>query len=295
MNNILFLAASIILTSWLTLSFKVIERFGVNTLQAIVYNYITCVVTGSVFLGSYPVFSATGESWFPWALVMGLLFITLFSLVGYVSKYIGVGVAAVAFKLSLVIPFLFSVFYFDENITILKTAGVLVAIPAVVLTLIPAKNKTAATNKPVPVLLWLMPLLLFLGSGILDAMIKYVEQGYLNGQNQDVYLVTAFSSASAAGIIILLVLMSKGRTQFSWKAVVAGIAIGVPNYFSIWCLMKALKGYAGNSSAVIPINNMGIVLCSAVVAWWLLNEKLSFNNRLGIGLSVVAIGLIAVG
>ena len=59
--------------------------------------------------------------------------------------------------------------------------------------------------------------------------------------------------------------------------------------------MLVLKQYAGNSSAIIPINNMGIVLFSALAAWLLFKEKLSVTNWLGILLSAVAIALIAFG
>ena len=95
--------------------------------------------------------------------------------------------------------------------------------------------------------------------------------------------------------MLLLFLFATGRQRFSGRAVLAGICIGVPNYFSIWCLLGALKGYAGNSSAIIPINNMGIVLFTAVVAWLGFKEKLSAVNWLGIALSLGAIALIAFG
>jgi uncharacterized membrane protein len=69
----------------------------------------------------------------------------------------------------------------------------------------------------------------------------------------------------------------------------------VPNYFSIWCLVHVLKQYQGNSSAIIPINNMGIVLFSAVAAWVLFKEQLTTINWLGIVLALGAIALIAFG
>jgi uncharacterized membrane protein len=126
-------------------------------------------------------------------------------------------------------------------------------------------------------------------------MIKYVEQGYLSPANQDTYLITAFSTAAVLGIIVLSIKLITGRTKFSWKGVMAGIMIGVPNYFSIWCLLQVLKQHADNSSAIIPINNMGIVLVSAVAAWMLFKERLSSINWIGILLAIGAIALIAYG
>jgi drug/metabolite transporter (DMT)-like permease len=294
LSNLLFLIASIILTAWLTISFKIIERLGINNLQAIVYNYTVCVITGSIVNGGFPVNRILMQQpWFSWALVMGLGFISLFNLAAFTVQKIGVAVTTVAYKLSLVIPFVFSIYLYHEKATALKIAGVALALVAVWFTTRP--NNKEKKGKHVSWLLWAMPLLLFVGSGLLDTMIKYVEQAFINPANQNTYLITAFCVAAAVGMIILLFLFVTGRQQFSGKAVLAGIGIGVPNYFSIWCLLGALKGYANNSSAIIPINNMGIVLFTAMVAWLIFKEKLSATNWLGIVLSLGAIALIAYG
>lgn len=286
---------SIIFTSWLTLSFKVIERWKINNLQAIVYNYTTCVITGSFVNQEFPIKPAIiNEPWFPWACLMGLTFISLLNLVAFNSRKVGVAVTSVAFKISLVIPFVFSLYLYHEDADAFKITGIVLALAAVILTCIPAKKENGK-DMPVNPILWIAPLVLFAGSGLLDTMIKYVEQAFINNGNQDAYLVTSFASAASSGWILLIILFITGRLKFSWKAIWAGIAIGVPNYFSIWCLVRALKGYENNSSAIIPVNNMGIVLLSALVAWLFLREKLSSANWIGILLSLAAIALIAFG
>ena len=126
-------------------------------------------------------------------------------------------------------------------------------------------------------------------------MIKYVEHQFLDAENVNDYLITAFSMAAALGLITLSILILTKKQQFNWKSVLIGAAIGIPNYFSIWFLMRVLKKFANNSSAIIPINNMGIVLFSAVMAWILFKEKLSLVNWIGIILSLGAIALIAYG
>jgi len=60
-------------------------------------------------------------------------------------------------------------------------------------------------------------------------------------------------------------------------------------------MVEALKQYPGNSSAIIPIINMGIVLVSTLAAVFMFRERLSLLNRLGIILSLGAIALIAFG
>jgi drug/metabolite transporter (DMT)-like permease len=292
----IFLIGSIILSSWLTLSFKLIERFGINTFQSIVFNYITCVVTGSVVNGTFPISSSSvHESWFGWSLIMGFTFVSLFNVIGFTAQKMGVSVASVANKLSLVIPFIFSIYLYHEQSTVLKILGIVIALAAVALTCWPSANATEPSGKKAEAIYFLLPVVLFIGSGLLDTMIKYVETSFLNESNKNAYLITAFAVAALIGLVLMLFLLISGKMKFDKRSIVAGILIGVPNYFSIWCLVRVLSDYKGNSSAIIPINNMGIVLFSTIVAWFMFKEKLSTLNWLGILLSVAAIALIAFG
>ncbi len=289
----IYLLGSIVLTSWLTLSFKVAERFHLNPLQVIVFNYFFSVVTGSVVnrhINDYA--NDIRLDWFPWACLMGTVFIVLFNIIAFTTQRVGVAVTSVANKLSLVIPFLFSIYLYDEKATWLKILGVIVALVAVVLTSMRSNRQEPRQRNH---WLYIMPALLFLGSGLLDTMIKYVEHHFLNAENVNEYLISAFSIAAVLGIFSVAIQFLIGKGKFSWKAVAMGACIGIPNYFSIWCLMEVLKQYASNSSAIIPINNMGIVLFSAVVAWIAFKEKLSLLNWIGIILSLGAIALIAFG
>ena len=295
-RNMLFLIGSIILTSYLTLSFKVVERFKIPNLQVIVFNHLTCIVVGSFVDGAFPITKSTfQQDWFPWACVMGSIFILLFNLIAYTAQKSGVAVASVSNKLSLVIPFIFSIYLYNDEATLLKIIGVIIALLAVLLTCLKRKSDNRLIKPTNNRLIILLPVLLFLGSGMLDTMIKFVEQEFLGESNKNAYLITAFAVAALLGILILLFLFLTGRQNFDRRSLLAGIAIGIPNYFSIWCLLRVLKDHADNSSAIIPINNMGIVLFSTVLAALLFKEKLSVINWIGILLSLGAIALIAYG
>jgi drug/metabolite transporter (DMT)-like permease len=294
---LIYLVGSILFSSYLALSFKVVERFNIPVFQAIVFNYITCVITGSVVNGNFPVTqSSFNEPWMKWALIMGAMFIITFNLVGYTVQKIGVAVTSVAHKLSLIIPFAFSIYLYNETATWIKITGVVVALAAVVLTCIPPEKGETPAHKHISGLkMFLLPALLFLGSGFVDTMVKYVEQTYLNDLNNNAYLISAFATAGTIGLILLIGMLTTGKQKFDKRSIIAGIAIGIPNYFSIWCLVKVLSLYQGNSSAIIPINNMSIVLFSSVVAFIVFKEHLSVINWLGIILAIGAIALIAFG
>jgi drug/metabolite transporter (DMT)-like permease len=227
-------------------------------------------------------------------MAMGVIFIVLFNIIGFSAQRVGIAVTSVANKLSLVIPFLFSLYLYDEQASFTKLAGIVVALVAVAMTCYIKQEKGPGVRKH-SVWVYLLPAVLFIGSGLLDTMIKYVEESFLDGTNNNDYITTAFFSAAVIGLISLPVQWMLHKKAISWKAVLAGIAIGIPNYFSIWCLVQVLKQYQGNSSAILPINNMGIVVFSALVAWLLFKERISVLNWFGVLLAVIAIALIAYG
>lgn len=291
-----YLAGSIILTSYLTFAFKACEKYKVNIFQAIVFNYITCVITGSFVNGSFPVNASTIETpWFKWACVMGVLFVSIFNIIGITAQKIGVAVASVANKLSLIIPVILSVYLYGESVEGWKLAGVILALAAVVLTCYQSKQQESGRDTSIKKWEYLLPFVLFIGSGLLDALINHVQQMYVTEENKNAYLISGFLSAATIGSVLLLVQYITGKQKFGVKNLAAGILIGIPNYFSIWCLVRFLKQSPWQSSASIPVNNMGIVLFSSVVAWLVFKEKLSRINWVGIALSLIAIYLIAFG
>ena len=292
----IYLLGSIFLASYLTLSFKVLERLKIPTFQSIVFNYVACVITGSLVDGAFPIKPAImDEPWLPWAGLMGFSFIFLFNIIAFTAQKLGVAIASVANKLSMVIPFIFSLYLYNEEAAPLRLAGIGVALVAVVCTSWPEGGKAHNIFVAHQRWIYIIPFILFLGSGLLDTLVKYVEQAFLREDNKNAYLITAFAVAAMIGLMFLLIQLISGKEKFDRRAVLAGILIGIPNYFSIWCLVRVLKDYGDSSSSIIPINNMGIVLFSAAAAWVLFREKLTVLNLVGVGLALIAIGMIAYG
>lgn len=293
---IIYLVGSIVLTSYLLLSFKVCGKLNIPVFPAIVFNYMTCVITGSIVNGGFPIqWTAIKTPWFQWAMIMGVLFIISFNLIGITAQKLGVAVASVANKLSLIIPVILSIILYQEQVVGWEIVGIALALLAVIFTCFP-QNNLAEHGIKIPMLQKiLLPTLVFIGSGFLDALINHVQQSYVTKATNNAFLISGFFSAACIGIIVLLYQYWKGQLVFKFNQVLAGICIGIPNYFSIWCLVQFLQDSPWETSASLPVNNMGIVLFSTLVAAFLFKEKLSNINWIGIGLSAIAIYLIAFG
>ena len=289
----IYLLGSILLTSYLTLFFKVAEYFGWNTFQVIVSNYITCVITGAILRGSLPFDQGiVTPPWLGWAIAMGATFICLFNVIGFSARRIGVAVTAFAYKLSVIIPFLFSIYLYHETPGGIRISGLVLALISILLACYPSsdRRKDAGISKGFTIMI---PLIILVWSGLLDTSIKFVEQQYLDNNSKNDFLLAAFSVAASTGIFALVILAITGKQQFSSRSMAAGIMLGIPNYFSIWCLLRVFRDNPGNSAAIIAINNVGIVLVSAVAAWLFFKEKISLINWSGIALATIAIMMMA--
>jgi drug/metabolite transporter (DMT)-like permease len=199
----------------------------------------------------------------------------------------GVSVASVAGKMSVVIPVFFGVFLYDESVTFLKILGIFIALIAVYLASV-KEEKSSFKNAGL-----LFPVLLFLGSGIIDTTLKFVEVSYVEKEDVSVFSGSLFGFAAFFGLVILLIKSIKKRTPFGIKNIVAGIILGIPNYYSIIFLIKALQTDGFESSTLFTINNVGIVIVSTLVGILLFKEHFSLKNKIGVGLSIIGIVIVA--
>ncbi|MEY4280880.1 MAG: hypothetical protein RLZ39_292 [Bacteroidota bacterium] len=278
----------IVLNTLLSVLFKIFPKYNIDTFQAIVFNYITCVITGTWYLGAMP-FTTTQmhAAWLPYAIIMGIAFISVFNLIGYCTKTIGITATTISNKLSLIIPVIISIIAYNETSTTLRIIGILLAIPAVYF----SSKKTEKADKQNS---WKLIALLFLLSGLLDSFVKFVETTFLNHtEDQAYYTIYVFSTAAIIGMGILIQNLIRKKTKFELKNVIAGCILGIPNYFSIYFFIKLLNSHIMNSSAIIPIANIGVVVCAAIAALFLFKERMNKVNTIGLLLGIAAILLIA--
>lgn len=285
----IYLLLSILSSTIIFVVFRLYKKYGVNTLQAIVINYfIACTVGFFGYIEGSDFSQVPRESWFPGALMLGFLFISVFNLAAITTQKSGLSVVAVATKMSVAIPVLFGIFLYNESTGILKIVGIVLALAAVYLTSIKTREGISIKSKNL-----IFPLLVFLGSGIIDTSLKYLETNYVSETDVGLFSSTIFATAGLIGTVILIVQGFMGKLKVSYKNVLGGIALGIPNYFSIYFLVMALRSEGFDSSTIFTMNHVSIVAISTLVGIVLFREKLLPKNWIGLGLAILSIILVA--
>ncbi len=283
----IFLFLSILFSVVTVSFFKLFETYKVDTFQAIISNYVVCVLMGNL-ISDKPIIATTfwQEVWFPYTFILGFLFISIFYCIGETTRKMGVSVSMVAAKLSVVIPVILSVFLYNEHISLIKMGGITLSLFAVYF-ISKKENSISSTTTN----LWLLPVLVFVGSGMIDSLLNFIETRYIPPANANEIVSTIFLIAFSMGILAFVYQYLFAKATLKLKSVLWGFALGVPNYFSMYFLVKTLGSY--DASHIFPINNIGIVVVSTLISLLFFKEILTRINWIGFSIAIISILIIS--
>ena len=277
---------AVIFAALLVIIFKFFERFSVNTFPAIVINYATCTFIAFLFIQDFSFSKVLNTSWVGYAFLLGSIFISIFFLTSQTARYFGASTAAVSMKLGLVFPIMLSAIVYHETFGFLKIAGLVFALIAVVLTSWKNNSNSYSRNK----LIIILPAIVFVGSGLCDSMVQFMQKTFVSDADSPVFTFSLFLAALVAGFSVLIMSLFRRKPGVGVKELIGGIALGIPNYFSIYFLLKALNQSGLESSAIFPVVNIGTVAAATIFSIIYFKEKLSIINWLG--LAFAGIGII---
>ncbi len=285
----IWLALSILCSSTILL---ILKKVGAqkNGFNIIVINYLVCAILGLCLLGDVAwITQSVSQNYFELAVFLGCLFILIFFVMSQSADKAGVAVTAIANKLSLIIPVGIAFVFWGEAFTLIKMLGIVIALLALVLVM--KKDKVSGKLKLEE---YSLPMIVFLGSGIIDTSIKYAQANYISTSiAYNHFLVLLFGVAGFFGAMALIVKYIKSKKySIERDDIIWGVMLGIPNYGSIYFLIKTLEQF--DSSVIFPVNNIGIVVMSALGAKLFFKETLSTLNLLGIALALLSILLLTI-
>jgi len=290
----IFLVLSIISSAAIYVIFKYLDRFKINTFNIIIINYITAAVLGILLTKTQiDVFSIYKNAWFPFSIIIGILFIIMFVVIAKSSQIVGIAITTISNKMSVIIPIIVSLIIDPNDIlTGFKATGIILAVMAVFLSVY-RKRKVEFDPRNI-----YLPIILFLGMGLVDSFVKYAQQFYVADDILPVFTVVLFAMAALAGLTTKFIRKTSFKELYKPKTMAWGLALGISNYGSLYFLIKALNykqdtGFTMDGSIVFGINNLGVIALSVIIGLLVFKEKFLKINWVGIILSFIAIYILS--
>lgn len=285
----IYILCSIAFNSLLFVILKWFARFEINTLQALVANYITAAFIGFLFCNDTFEFSEIPQKpWYWGSFALGFLFISVFYVTALASQRNGLSVTSVASKMSVVLPITFGVILYNEELGFMKIIGILLALVAVYFTS-KKEEGSLSGNKDL-----ILPLLVFVGAGAIDTSLKFMQNFYVPIDEIAVFSSHTFFMAFCIGTLLIIFNVIKYKRAVKFKNIIGGIALGIPNYFSLFFIIRMLNHPTLDSSTIFTIHNVAIVIVTTLLGILIFKEKLRLKNAIGILIAIIAIVLVTI-
>ena len=301
----IYLLLVIILSSTVTLMFKITGRLKLNDDNLIVVNYILASavsITTSVRNGIYKDFFAKLASAEPSKLfteqtvgntymlllglgiIQGILYIyTLFNTRNSV-KYNGAGISTLFMQSSFIITLTVAMFLWHEIPTVLQVIGIAIAICAL-LTAYEKPSEKSIIKKPVL-------LIIAITSSATMALINKASVYYTIGELRPLLVSTIFPTALFFGIAYLIIKHVREHKRFTItpKEILFGLLLGTPNVLSSYMMLRALAAVPTN--VYYPTSAAGCLITVTLVSALVFKERLSKKQIISIIMLVVSLVLV---
>jgi drug/metabolite transporter (DMT)-like permease len=283
----IYLLLAVLSSTSIYIIFKLAKNFNCSLSGLINVNYLVATILGfGLFAEEFSDFKSLSQPWLWYAFFLGFLFIVMFFLIGNSSQKAGITITTLANKLSLVFPVLFSLLYFEEKINTTKYIGIILAITAVFLTLL--KNDIKKGKQ----LYFLLPLVIFFGSGLTDSVVKFVQTVKISADESAIFSGFVFLFAFLISMVVYAINRNTNLQKFHLPTLLLGILLGLVNFGSLYFIIQALNKSQLESSLVFAIVNMSVVILSAITGKFVFGERLSKINTAGIVLAIISIYLL---
>lgn len=279
----IWILLSVLVASSLFIVFKQFDRYGVDRFTAVLFNYLFAGATGLLLFDLQVTQVLDCQNCLFFTFSLGFVFVTLFNLLAFVTSTNGASTSVLANKMAFVLPVFLSVFVFGESLNWQLIVALLIGLIGLYLAVKPAVEQKHKSS-----LFW--PFVLFIGSGLLDFLLKIGERYVLSDWSSSMLTVAIFSSAFIWGFLYGVI---KKKIIFTKKNILWAAILGIPNFFSIYFLFKALSTFSEQSVILFPINNVGIILCTTLLAVAVFRERLSKLNFMGLFFCVLSIAILA--
>lgn len=277
-----YVLASVLCSVLVSVLLKLAKRFKVDIGQAIAWNYLVASVL--VALTLRPSLAPLWKPDVPWLALVGLgvMLPTIFLALGASVRHAGIVRSDAAQRLSLLISLLAAFLLFDQQLDAMRAIGCALGLAAMFGMVWRSTGRSTTTGTA----RWGYPLLVFVGFGAIDIAFKRVAAA-------GVPLGSALLLTFLLALVIAFVIEFGRHVRFTLRNLVGGLLLGLFNFGNILFYLQAHRALPHNPALVFASMNLGVVAVGALTGLLLFNERLSRVNTAGLGLALLAVGLLA--
>ena len=319
----IWLLLAIISSASMSIVLKLFQGGTGNRYGILLGNYLTCIVLSWLFIPDKNLLTHPGTITLVCGIIGGFFFVLgLVCMQSSIAANGAILTSAFA-RLGLLVPLLVSLVCFGERPRLLQIAGICIVLCAMWLIGLPSdasetsaslrqvepsaheaplrrsgsSGKAASSHQAKPStpgtlqvhLGMLLLVLLCCGSG--DAMAKIFE--HVGSRSEDsLYIFHVFSSAAVFTLLLLIHEYRCTKKQLHPADLLAGIAVGIPNYFSSALLLKSLVRLP--AFVVYPTFSAGAIVLVTLFGVLLFHEKPGKMQWIGLLMIIGAVMLLNV-
>ncbi len=274
-----YLFLSIISSVLIAVVIRLNESRDLNRLSVMFFNYLTATIL-AVLIAQPISFSRTMTTLVPLSMLSGLFFVSAFLVYMKTVRLMGLAIPVTVTRISVVVPVVGSMLFFAERVNGIQTVGLLLAAIAIYLFSYNPKPENSGRHNNISG--YLLALLLWLLIGCGDFTLKVFQETY-SFELMSVFVMIVFAFATVFTLLPLLVLKIRPNRDTA----LAGVILGIPNFFSAYFIVKALNGLPG--TLAFPLNSIGIILLSALTGYLFWQERFTFRIKIAFVIATASV------
>jgi drug/metabolite transporter (DMT)-like permease len=216
---------------------------------------------------------------------LGLMFVITFLLLAFAISGAGTGLAITSSRLSVIIPILLSIIFFNESPTELHIIGFLFTVLTFVLFYLSVRSNQKSGEGAIK---YFFLIAVFVGIGINDFALKFFKV-WRTEYEEPYFVFFIFSSAFVYSSIYIII----KRINIKLDTSLWGLILGIPNVLITVFLLSALAILPG--IVVFPLMNVGIILLTTLMAFLIWKEKLNLWGVIALASGLIAILFLSLG
>ncbi|QSX05780.1 EamA family transporter [Sedimentibacter sp. zth1] len=297
----IYLICAIACSSSIALIFKYTERNNLNRYQVTVFNYLTASIISlfMVLKSKIPLlisfsnpFGAVVSNFtgnitdegssvicIVLGIVTGILYLVGFLLYQVSIRQSGASLASMFNRMGILIPMILSIVLWNEYPTLIRWIGITITVVAIIIV-----NLSDDKNHKLQ-LKWNL-LIMFFVAGFAELSNKLFQK-YAILEYKNHFLFFLFFTAF---IISVIMLIKNKNLQFSLKASLCGIAVGIPNMLTTFFVIEALDKI--QAMIVYPAFSAGSIALIMLLSILIYKEKLKKNEIIALCMTLIGIILV---